>query len=167
MSTAAIFIFNQKYCDVETYSKASAPWSVLFLEEITNNSIRKESPWMSDIWHLHSFVTEHPDLQTRVIPAALCAQNICHRLDTSLPWYHQSWSCFKTVEIHEAVVAGNLKPDITQSDVFNVNYFLHRTIKVAKRLLMFLASLPEISHFCPPSHHRPMPGHEGWGWEAP
>lgn len=64
-------------------------------------------------------------------------------------------------------MAGNLKPDITQSDVFNGNYFLLRRIKVAKELLMFLASLPEDSHFCPASHQRPVPGREGWGWEAP
>lgn len=48
-------------------------------------------------------------------------------------------------------MAGNLKPGISRSDVFSVNYFLHRTIKVAKELPMFLASLPDDSHFVP--HH--------------
>lgn len=37
LSTATIFFFNQKYCDIETDSKASGPWSVLFSEKITNN----------------------------------------------------------------------------------------------------------------------------------
>lgn len=34
-------------------------------------------------------------------------------------------------------MAGNLKPYITRSDVFNVNYFLLRTIKVDEELLSF------------------------------
>lgn len=53
------------------------------------------------------------------------------------------------------------KLDVTCSVVFNVNYFLLGTIKVAKELLVFLASLTEDLHFFLPSHHRLMPGMRG------
>lgn len=123
--------------------------------------MRKKSSWKSGIWHLHSFVTEDPDLQTGVVPAALCAHNICLRLDTSLPWYLQNWSCFQTAEAHEAVMAGNLKLDITWSDVFNVTYFLFRTIKIAKELLVFLASLPEDTLLFPITSQT-----NAWSWRV-
>lgn len=108
-----------------------------------------------------------------MVTTALCVQNVCFRLAMSQatwPWpvifpkftasrLQRGWWGWQTV--------GKLKLDIALSAVLNVNYFLLGTIKVVRKLLIFLAFLPEDSHFFPPSHHRLMPGHIREGTQRP
>lgn len=55
---------------------------------------------------------------------------------------------FKTAEAgKDDRLLGSWKLDIALSAVFNVNYFLFGTVKVVWKLLIFLAFLPEDSHF--------------------